>query len=491
MALQAPAHNPKSPPGRRVPRRIALVALQTPVHREAVEPTRHLPRSLGLSGAIGLGVGSTLGGAIFALAGIAVGEAGPAVLLSFALALIATLFVALPYVELACYYPQAGGVYAFVRQTLGDQWGFVVGWIYVTSYLGVAAYVGLGFGNYLHTLCMLPPLVGALLLFTAVTLFNLCGGHLVDRLLKLIVLLTFVSLLGFSLGGLPHLDPRLLTPVFPHGLGGVMNAAPIAFLALSGFDVLAAAGEEVQHPQRTLPLAIFSTVGMVFGLYVLICITLVGLLPAPVLASSPTPLADAAALIFGGPGRWLIACAALLANAARGNAILVASSRATFAMARDGLFPGFLAQTSARGIPYAAIVLNGLLFLVIVLFGSLTWAALLANTLYALQFFFAFATLLVLRRRQTRRPAVFRTPALAFILPLAVASCLCMLLAGGLPAVAIAGLWLGIGWLFGILARKAAVWQKGRRSCDQSLESLPSGKHRLLDVRGETSIGEV
>src|SRR5260370_5483155 len=266
--------------------RMSPMTSQISARGESFAQTQQLQRSLGLSGAIVPGVGSTLGGAISALSGIAVGDAGPGVLLSFALALIATIFIALPYVELACCFPQAGGVYAFVRQTLGERWGFIVGWIYVTSYIGVAAYVGLGFGNYLHALSNLPPIVGALALFTTVTVFNLCGGRLLDRLLKIIVLLTLVSLLAFSLGGLPHLDHRFFTPVLPHGLGGVLNAAPISFLALSGFDVLAAAGEEVQSPQRTLPLAIFSTLGIVFGLYLLVCVTIIGVLPASFLASS-------------------------------------------------------------------------------------------------------------------------------------------------------------------------------------------------------------
>src|SRR2546421_11825196 len=99
--------------------RMSLMTSQIPAHRELFAQSRQLRRSLGLSGAIVLGVSSTLGGAIFALSGIAVGDAGPGVLLSFALALIATIFVALPYVELACCFPQAGGVYAFVQQTLG------------------------------------------------------------------------------------------------------------------------------------------------------------------------------------------------------------------------------------------------------------------------------------------------------------------------------------------------------------------------------------
>ncbi len=430
------------------------MGLQTSAQKKWSGQTRHLQQHLGLPEAIVLGISSTVGGTIFVLVGLAIGEAGLGVLFSFALALIATIVVALPYTELAYCYPQAGGIYTFVQQTFGDQWGFIS----LSSYLGVAAYMGIGFGNYLHALLPLPSLVGSLLLFIALTLFNVYDVHLVDRLLTLIVLLTLMSLLALSLGGLLSLHSHVLLPVLPHGFGGIMNATPLAFLALSGFDVLAAAGEEVDRPQRTLPLAIFLTLAIVFSLYVLICIVLVSLLPASVLATSPAPLAAAASLVFGEPGRLLMICATLLANAARSNAVLVASSRVTFAMARDGLFPRFLARLSSGGMPYAAMLFDGILFLLMVLFVSVTWAALLANTLYVLQFFFAFATLLILRRQRRKLP-VFRTPAFPVILPLAVASCLCLLLAGGRGAVEIACVWPGSGWLLAVLMRKIATWQ--------------------------------
>ncbi len=393
---------------------------------------------------------------MFILVGLAIGEAGPAIFFSFALALIAISVVALPYTELACCYPQAGGLSTFVQQTLGDQWGFVAGWISLSFSLAVAAYVGIGFGNYLHALLPLPPPVGGLLLFIALTFSHLCGAQMLDRLLTLIVLLTLVSLLGLGLGGMVHLHFHVMLPVLSTSLSGMLHAAPFAFLALGGFDVLAAAAEEVERPQRTLPLAIFLTVVIVFSLSVLICIVLVSLLPVSVLATSPAPLAVAATLVFGEPGRWVMICATLLASAARGHAALVASSRVTFAMARDGLFPHWLAHLSSGGIPYAAVLFQGILFLLMVLFVPLTWAAILANTLYVLQFFFAFAALLVLRCQRRTSP-VFRTPVLWLILPLAVASCVCMLFAGGLWALAIACLWLGGGWLLAALLCKRAV----------------------------------
>ncbi len=403
--------------------------LQTSAHTDGAGHTQQLQPHLGLLEAIVLGTSSTLGGAIFILVGLAIGEAGPAIFFSFTLALIAISVVALPYTELACCYSQAGGLSTFVQQTLGDQWGFVAGWTSLSFSLAVAGYVGIGFGNSLHALLPLPPLVGGLLLFIALTLSHLCGTQMLDRLLTLIVLLTLVSLLGLGLGGMVHLHFHVVLPVLPARLSGMMHAAPFAFLALGGFDVLAAAAEEVECPQRTLPLAIFLTVAIIFSLYALICIVLVSLLPVSVLATSPAPLAAAATLVFGEPGRWLMICAILLASAARGHAALVASSRVTFAMARVGLFPRWLARLSSGGIPYAAVLFHGILFLLMVLFVSLTWAALLANTIYILQFFFAFAALLALRCQRRRSP-VFRTPALPLILPVAVASCVCLLLAG-------------------------------------------------------------
>jgi len=94
-----------------------------------------LRRLLGLPQAVMLGVGGTLGGGIFVLVGGAVGEAGPAVLLSFALAFLAALLIALPYAELACRYPQAGGCYAFARAVFGPHGGFVMGWLYWGTFL--------------------------------------------------------------------------------------------------------------------------------------------------------------------------------------------------------------------------------------------------------------------------------------------------------------------------------------------------------------------
>src|SRR6266571_201173 len=134
-----------------------------------------LRRVLNLREAVALGIGGTIGGGIFVLVGTAIGQAGPGAVLSFALAFLASLLIALPYAELACRYPLAGGGYAFARAVLGRHWGFFMGWDYWGAYLFISGYVTLGFGSYLHSLLGIPPLFGALGLITCCTIINLLG----------------------------------------------------------------------------------------------------------------------------------------------------------------------------------------------------------------------------------------------------------------------------------------------------------------------------
>src|SRR5262249_9363096 len=117
---------------------------KTGAEQEKEKP--QLQRALGLREAVALGIGGAIGGGIFVLVGAAAGRAGPAVLLAFGLAFGISLMIALPYAELACRYPVAGGGYAFVQALFGPRWGFVMGWDYWGAYIFVSGYVTIGFG---------------------------------------------------------------------------------------------------------------------------------------------------------------------------------------------------------------------------------------------------------------------------------------------------------------------------------------------------------
>jgi basic amino acid/polyamine antiporter, APA family len=408
---------------------------------------RRLRRVLKLREAVALGVGGTIGGGIFVLIGIAARHAGPGALLSFVLAFCASLLIALPYAELACRYPLAGGGYAFARELLGPHWGFLMGWGYWGAYIFVSGYVTLGFGGYLHALTGLPTVPGALILIAACTVLNLSGVRLSGLVQSLVIGGATVALLGFSLLGLPHVQLDHLTPFLPYGPGGVTLATLLAFLAFGGFDMVAAAGEEITSPERNLPRAILLTLLLVLGLYLLITFVALGVLPWNQLGTSPAPLAAAAMQFLGSPGRQFMAAIALLTTAATGNAVLIVTSRVSFAMARDGLLPAPLARVQSRtGAPWVAILLNGLLLSLVALTGSVELAAAIGGFLYVLHFLFTLIALVILRR-QSGPPPAFRTPIPWLVLPLAFASCLLLLVTSGLVGVGAGLVWLCAGLL--------------------------------------------
>ncbi|MGH2562114.1 MAG: APC family permease [Thermomicrobiales bacterium] len=424
----------------------------------ASTPAEHrLTRVLGLREAVALGVGGTIGGGIFVLVGAAAGEAGPGALLSFGLAFLASLLIALPYAELACRFPLAGGGYAVAHAVLGRRWGFLMGWGYWGAYLAVSGYVTLGFGGYLDNLIGLPTAVGAVALVTSCTAVNLAGVRLSARVQALVVLLAAAALLGFGLLGLPHVELDRFTPAFPQGPSGVLTGALLAFLAFGGFDMVAAAGEEIAEPDRNLPLAILLTLVAVLGLYLLVAIVALGVLPWNQLGASSAPLSDAASEFAGGTGRTGVAVAALLTTAATANAVLVVTSRIAFAMARDGLLPSAVARVDPRtGATRVAILLSGALLAAVALAGSIDLAATTGGFLYVLHFIVPLAALILLRRRDPSRPA-FRTPLPALVLPIALAASLALLLASGRTGILLGCAWLAVG-----LAAHAAITRRSR-----------------------------
>ena len=412
----------------------------------AAEPPVRLRRELGLREAVAIGIGGTVGGGIFVLIGVVAGVAGPAGLIGFVLAFVASLAIALPYAELSCRYPLAGGGYAFARAILGRHGGFLMGWDYWGAYVFISGYVSLGFGGYLEAVTGLPRSVGAIGIVAACVGLNLAGIKLSGRTQALVVAAAVCGLVGFGLWGLGSVHAEHFTPFAPHGMGGVLTASLLCFLAFGGFDMVSAAAEEIEHPERNLPRAILLTLGIVLAVYLLVAIVAVGLLGSGALGSSVAPLADAAELFGGSHARGLLVATALLTMAATVNAVLVVTSRISFAMARDGLLPKPLGKVGARtGAPSGAILLNGVLLALVASTGSVRLTASIGGFLYVLHFVAPLGALALLRRRGGAPHVPFVTPMRRLVMPVAFAACAVLVAASGAGGAAGGGAWLALG----------------------------------------------
>ena len=408
-------------------------------------PAERLARHLGLGGAVALGVGGTVGGGIFVLVGVAAAAAGAGALLAFALGFVVVALVALPYTELAGRRPGAGGGYAFTQHVLGPRWGFAMGWGYLGAWLLASGYVTAGFGTYAQALAGVPSGFAALALVAACTALNVVGLRPSARAQNFVLSVAVVGLIGFVAWGAPHVQPERLTPLLAEGTSGVLFATVLAFLSLNGFDAIAAAAEEIRDPARTIPRAILLTLVTVGALYAAVALVALGTLPLELLTTSPTPLADAADA-FGGSGAQLaVAATALLTTAATGNAMVIVSSRITFAMARDRHLPPRLARTTATGAPAAAVLACGAALAgvsVVALGGHVALIAGAGGFLYVLHYLPPLAALVLERRRSPPPPGAFTTPAPRLVIPTAFAACLLIAGASGTTSIL-----LGAGWL--------------------------------------------
>ncbi|WP_031507787.1 amino acid permease [Streptomyces megasporus] len=447
----------------------ARLVRRKPVGRLVAEGGRGeggtLRRSLGVWRLTTISIGATLGTGIFVVLGEAVPEAGPAVVLSFALAGITALFSALSYAELAGTIPVSGSSYSYTYATMGELAGWVIGWCLILEYGVSVAAVAVGWGEYLNELLdgtigatlpaalSAPPGDGgvvnlpALLVVLLAMVFLLGGARESATANAVMVVVKIAALLMFCAVAAGGVRAGNYTPFAPLGLAGVNAAAATLFFSYIGFDAASTAGEEAKNPRRDLPRAIILSLIVVTVLYCLVAVIAVGAMPWQDFTGSEAALAGILQDVTG-HAFWsiLLALGAVVAIASVVLAVLYGQTRILFSMARDGLIPTVFSRVHPRtGTPRANTLIVsafcGLLAAVVPL-GRLADATSI-GTLFA--FALVNLSVIVLRRTHPETPRGFRVP-LSPLLPL-LGFGFCLWTMAGLDLITwtVFGLWLAAG----------------------------------------------
>jgi APA family basic amino acid/polyamine antiporter len=398
-------------------------------HLSEVESSGGLKRSIGLLDLTALGLGAIIGTGIFVILGEAIGDSGPAIVLSFVLAAVTCAFSALSYSELASSIPVSGSAYTYAYATLGEMVAWIIGWDLILEYGVSVAAVAVGWGQYLNSLLdslfgvtlpnalSEPPGDGgtvnlpAAFLVLAVTALLIVGvresarTNTVMVLIKIVVLLLFLGLAftAFKAGN--------LTPFAPNGFHGITTAAAAIFFAYIGFDAVSTSGEEVVKPARNLPLAIIGSLAIATLLYVAVAIAATGAYPWQKLAGQEAPLATVLSEGVGTSwGSGLIAVGALVAITSVVLTILYGQTRIMYAMSRDGLVPPIFSKVSRRQTPALATALFGVLIAILAATVPLDVIFELVNigTLFA--FVIVNVGVIILRRTRPEMERGFRVP---------------------------------------------------------------------------------
>ncbi len=470
-------------------------------------------RTLGLLGATGVGVGAIVGGGVLALAGVAFATTGPGAILAFALNGAIALLTALSFAELASRFPESGGTYTYARKVLTVEAAFAVGWVVWFASVVAAVLYALGFAVFLVP--FLEQLVRAaggtppdwmggrfsLLLYAlaAVAFYvwslmrSAGGGGQWASVGKVVV---FAILIGGGIWVLAIRPPsveELTTSFHPFlhtGGQGLVQAMGYTFIALQGFDLIAAVGGEVKRPEKNIPRAMLLSLGAALVIYLPLLFLIVavgtgGRPVADVAAENPEILVAVAARNFMGPaGYWLVVVAGVLSMLSALQANLLAASRFARSMATDRTLPRRFERLSEdRGTPVPAIQLTGVtVAFLLVAVPDVAAAGAMSGLIFLLSFGLAHGIAYLVRKR-VGGGSPFQTPAFPLIPVVGGVTCLALGLfqALAVPAAGVlVALWLSMGAVLYVsqLAPRA-------RAVDASSEGLDP---ELMRLRGRSPL---
>jgi APA family basic amino acid/polyamine antiporter len=394
-----------------------------------------LTRSLGLVQLTAIGVGGIIGAGIFTLAGTVANEkAGPAVLVSFLIAGVASAAAALSYAEFAGLIPKAGSAYTYGYAVLGELVGWFIGWDLLLEYTAIVAVVAIGISGYFSFL------LGEMGLHLPKWMLGAPGtgdGHKVDLFAAaLCVLIAYLLTLGIKNAarfetvvvvlkvlvvlvviavGFFHINTGNYTPFFPFGVSGAFTGAATVFFAVFGYDAMSTAAEESKDAQRHMPKAIIYSLAISMVLYVLACLVLTGMQNYKDI--DPESGFSTAFKSVGLSGLAdVIAVGAIIGILTVMFTFMLGVTRVWFSMSRDGLLPKWFAKTHpTRHVPTRVTWIVGFASAAIAGFLPIGEAAELTNIGILLAFVVVCIAVIVLRYRQPELPRTFRTPAMPFV----------------------------------------------------------------------------
>jgi amino acid transporter len=397
---------------------------------------KQLERDLGLPTVIAISVGAMIGSGIFILPALALGIAGPSVVLAYLLAGVLVVPAALSKSEMATAMPEAGGTYIYIERGMGPLLGTVAGvgtWFSLAFKGGLALVGGV---PYLVIVFDLPVKPVALGLAAVLILVNLLGAKQTGRLQVVIVTVMLAALSWFVVGSGTSVQQTNFQPFFADGWGGLLAATGLVFVSYAGVTKVASIAEEVENPDRNIPLGILGSLAFTTLLYVLIVAIIVGVTDAGTVAGSLTPVAEAAEATLGSAGVAAVIVAAILALISTANAGILSSSRYPFAMARDGLVPASLAEISDRfGTPSLSITLTGVVLLALIAFVPILDIAKLASAFQILVFVLINVAIVAFREGDADYEPSFRSPLYPWVQIAGVLSGLVLLTQMGTVAI--------------------------------------------------------
>lgn len=342
--------------------------------------TEKQQRPMGPWMALALVMGSMIGSGVFLLPA-SLAPLGWNSVFGWLITVAGALCIAAVFAQLSRAVPKAGGPYAYTRAAFGDGAGFAIAWAYwISMWVGNAAIAT----GAVSALSRIFPAVGETGTSAAITvaivwfftLINIMGTKLagqVQLVWTIIKLLPLVAVIGLAAWVLADSGAATVRPFVASeiSVSAISTATILTLWAMLGLETATVPADKVIDPERTIARATLLGTGGAGLLYIFVCSAVVLMLPAALTAASPAPFADFVET-YGGNSNAGLVIAAFAAISALGalNGWVLCQAELPAAMARDGLFPAFLAKAAPNGTPRNAHLFTTTLLTVVILMNS-------------------------------------------------------------------------------------------------------------------------
>jgi APA family basic amino acid/polyamine antiporter len=413
-----------------------------------------LRRELGQWDLTAIGVNQVIGGAVYAVpATLAANVAGWSPWLVVAVG-FASLLIALCFAEVGSRFDSTGGAYLYARAAFGRFTGFEVGWLLwvsrTTSWAAVVNVLATSLAFYAPALSGGWPrmsLIAAIVII--ITVINVLGIRQSSLVVNALTIGKLTPLAIFIAVGLFYVDPALLASTRTVSFAELSASALLLIFTFGGYEVVPVPAGEAKDPRRGVPFALVTTIAIVTAVFTLAQIVALGTLPG--LASSRTPLADAATTFLGSAGAALITIGAVFSTTGNNMGTALSGPRNLFALAEQGDLPRFFGRVHPRfRSPANSIIFTGAISLGLALSGTFTATATVSAISRLLVYVATCASVIRLRNPGFAgqvNPATFTLPfgplipSAAVIIALAIiAGATAPQLVGGAAAVAVGAL---------------------------------------------------
>jgi len=441
--------------------------VQEPVDKSAIAAREGgLSKALTRSQVVMIGLGGAIGTGLFMGSGLAIGYAGPAVVLSFAIAALAAVAIVFSLSEMAVVHPTAGSFGTYAEIYLNPWAGFIVRYSYWMAQVIAVGAEAVAAGVYMTFWFPGTPLwmwsVGfalVLLYFNSRSVHNFGSIEYWFAMIKVVAIVLFIILGASMIFGLgrPPTGFNNLTGLpggfTPHGVYGVWMAVLVGVLSFNGIEVIAVTSGETRDPVRDIPAALRNMGLRLFLFYILALGIVVTIVPwtetgAQIVTQSPfvRVFANSGVRHAAGIMNFVVLTAALSSM----NTNVYLCSRMLFSLSRGDFAPRFLGRLSKNGTPVAAILVSGACILLAAGVSKLTPRA--YNYLFGVALFDAMIVWVAIllshfsfRRRYRRKDLPVCMPLFPYVQIVGLGVLIAVLITMGLDKE----VW-GISWIVGV-----------------------------------------